>query len=73
MYARNATEAGTDCTALSNTDAVSCQRGICQIDSCRPGFTLSADGVECEAVPSNLGAVRNHGAWSGFAIQKRRS
>jgi hypothetical protein len=35
------------CSLQPGTDAVSCVRSQCVIDSCRKGFSLSADGSKC--------------------------
>ncbi|GJE89558.1 hypothetical protein PsYK624_056610 [Phanerochaete sordida] len=36
-----------DCTAISGSDAVSCTRGECRVDSCQEGYTLSLDSKSC--------------------------
>jgi hypothetical protein len=42
--------AGRDCSAIPNVDAVSCTNSACVIEACKPGFALSADGLDCVAV-----------------------
>ncbi|KAG8903498.1 hypothetical protein FRB99_003212 [Tulasnella sp. 403] len=46
--AKGNADKGRDCTALPGVNVVYCVDGGCQIESCRKGFTLSADAKSCE-------------------------
>jgi len=48
---------GRDCTAIPGVSIVQCKRGGCLIESCRKGFTKSADGQAC--MPNKL-TVQEH-------------
>jgi hypothetical protein len=40
---------GMDCTAIPNTNNVSCDHGKCVVHSCQRGFTVNAERTACEA------------------------
>ncbi|KAL1406591.1 Protein cpl1 [Vanrija albida] len=38
---------GQDCSTIANTRATGCEKGVCAVYSCMPGYTVSADKKEC--------------------------
>ncbi|RPD56149.1 hypothetical protein L226DRAFT_488160 [Lentinus tigrinus ALCF2SS1-7] len=40
-------DGGRDCSAIPNVNTVTCNAGKCLIESCRDGYSLSADGLSC--------------------------
>lgn len=36
-----------DCSTIANTRATGCEKGVCTVFSCMPGYTVSGDKREC--------------------------
>ncbi|KAL0949287.1 hypothetical protein HGRIS_009364 [Hohenbuehelia grisea] len=51
MYAfGNNNSLGRDCSAIQGVNTVSCFEGQCNVQSCRAGYIVSADGTDCEPI-----------------------
>ncbi|WWC86406.1 uncharacterized protein L201_001282 [Kwoniella dendrophila CBS 6074] len=48
---------GLDCTAIPGVLSVSCSIGVCDVYSCKPGFTVTSDGQGCVEVISQNATI----------------